>query len=57
MTPTVENPLLDFPRYIDSVCPQGYPRAYQMLLNCSCISLLPEIERIYDHKITIFKKL
>ena len=55
MIPTAENPSLDFPRYIDGVCPQDYPRACQMLLNCSCISLLPEIERIYVHKVTMFK--
>ena len=55
MIPTIANISTDSPRYIDGVCPQDHPRAYQILLNCSCISLLPEVEKIYVHKITMFK--
>ena len=55
MIPTIKNPSLDFPRNIDCVCPQNYPRAYQILFNCSCIFVFPEVEKIYFHKITMFK--
>ena len=47
MIPTIENSSLDFPKFIVSVCPQDYPTNYQILLKYSCISLLPEVERIY----------
>ena len=55
MIPTIETFLLDFPKYIDGVCSQDYPTNYQIFLNYSCISLLPEVERIYVHKISMFK--
>ena len=55
MIPTTENLPFSFPRYIDGVCPQDYPTNYQILLNCSCVSALPEIERIYVHKISMIK--
>ena len=55
MIPTNENPSTNSPRYKDGVCPQDHPRAYQILLNCSCISLLTEGEKIYVHKITMYK--
>ena len=55
MIPTSENPSSDFPKYIDGICPQDYPRSYQILLNCPCISLFPEVNKIYVHKITMFK--
>ena len=55
MIPTTENLPFNFPRYIDGVCPQDYPTNYQIFLNCSCVSALPEIERIYVHKISMIK--
>ena len=55
MISTIENPLTNSPRYIDGVCPQDHPRAYQIPLNFSCISLLPKVAKIYVYKITMFK--
>ena len=55
MIPTIENPSKNFPRYIDGVLLQDHLTAYQILLNFSCISLLPEVGKIYVHKITMFK--
>ena len=55
MFPAVENSSLDFPRYIDVVCPKTIQQRTNSFLNCSCIFLLPEFKKMYVHKITMFK--
>ena len=55
MISTIGNPSINFPRYIDGVCSQDDPTAYKILMNCSCIPLLPEVEKMYVHKITMSK--